>query len=186
MPDRFVYTTPLDPLAQPLVEDLIREYDSRYGDIEGREPGSAAKELHRYPPEAFAPPDGSFLLLLRGGETISGGAFKRFDDRTAELKRVWTRRDLRRQGLARRLLVELEAQARRQGSVRLYLTTGFRQPEAKFLYLTNGYRPLFDPDEPLDPAVFRSLAFEKELLETVTILAEGRAERAGSIPVGAA
>ena len=50
--------------------------------------------------------------MIRGGETMAGGAFKRYDDRTAEFKRIWTRRDLRRQGLARKLLVELEAQAR--------------------------------------------------------------------------
>lgn len=173
MSDSFLYTTPLDPRAQPLVEDLIHEYHARYHDVPGRDPDSARRELYRYPPDAFAPPDGAFLLLLRDGETIGGGAFMRYDNRTAELKRVWTRRDLRRQGLARKVLLQLEAQALRQGYTRLYLTTGFRQPEAKFLYLTNGYRPLFDPDEPLDPTVFRILPFEKELAPAgIAFLAE--------------
>jgi GNAT superfamily N-acetyltransferase len=156
---QFVYASSIDPLAKPLVEDLIHEYDSRYGDLFDRE--GAAAELNRYPPEAFAPPHGNFLLLLRDGETIAGGAFKRYDERTAEFKRIWTRRDLRRQGLARRLLVELEAQALRQGYSRIYLTTGPRQPEAKHLYLTNGYTALFDLEGDLEK--IRRLAFEKPL-----------------------
>lgn len=160
MSDRFVYTTPLDPRAKPLVDDLIFEYDSRYGDFFDRE--GAVVELNRYPPESFAPPHGNFLLLLRAGETIAGGAFMRRDAEIAEFKRLWTRRDLRRQGLAARVLVELEAQAHRQGYSRIYLTTGCRQPEAKGLYLTNGYTALFDVNG--DPEVIRHLPFEKHLV----------------------
>ena len=44
------------------------------------------------------------------------------------------------------MLVELEAQAARQGYSRIYLTTGFRQPEAVGLYLNYGYTALFDHD----------------------------------------
>ncbi|MBS7703782.1 GNAT family N-acetyltransferase [Chelatococcus asaccharovorans] len=160
MSDQFLYTTPLDPRAKPLIDDLIHEYDSRYGDFFDRE--GAVVELNRYPPEAFAPPHGNFLLLVRNGATIAGGAFKRYDEQTAELKRVWTRRDLRRQGLAARVLVELERRAQRQGYARLYLTTGCRQPEAKGLYLTNGYTALFDVDGDLE--AIRHLPFEKLLL----------------------
>ncbi|WP_168879591.1 GNAT family N-acetyltransferase [Rhizobium sp. P28RR-XV] len=159
MSDTFLYTTPLDPRAKPLIDELIHEYDSRYGNYFNAE--GAAAELNRYPPEAFAPPDGNFLLLLRDGETIGGGAFKHYDDQTAEFKRIWTRHDLRRQGLARKLLVELEAQAGRQGYRRIYLTTGFRQPEAVGLYLTNGYTALFDTS--VDPEVYKSLPFEKDI-----------------------
>jgi GNAT superfamily N-acetyltransferase len=159
MSDEVVFSSPTDPRAKPLTEELIYEYDKRYGDFFDRD--GAAAELNRYPPEAFAPPRGAFLLLIRNGETIAGGAFKHYDDRTAEFKRIWTRRDLRRQGLAKRLLVALEAQALRQGYARIYLTTGFRQPEAKYLYLTNGYTAIFD--ENADLQALRHLAFEKEL-----------------------
>lgn len=154
-----LYTTTLDPRAKPLVDDLIHEYDSRYGDVPGRE--GAVVELHRYPPALFAPPDGNFLLLQRDGETIAGGGFKRYDAITAELKRVWTRRDLRRQGLAVRVLEELEAQALRQNYQRIFLTTGFRQPEAVGLYLGNGYRAEFDLKA--DPETLQKLPFTKVL-----------------------
>jgi GNAT superfamily N-acetyltransferase len=159
MSDLIVSTTPLDPRAKPLVDDLIHEYDSRYGDLFNRD--GAVVELHRYPPEAFAPPHGHFLLLLRHGETIGGGAFKRYDEHTAEFKRIWTRRDLRRQGVASTVLAALEDAARRQNYRRVYLTTGCRQPEAVGLYLRRGYTALFDRDADLE--ALRTLPFEKRL-----------------------
>jgi GNAT superfamily N-acetyltransferase len=159
MTDRFLYTTPLDPLAQPLIQALTWEYETRYGDYWGQ--GDGIKEMNRYPAELFAPPHGAFLLLLRDGAAIAGGAFKRFDEQTAEMKRVWTHIDLRRQGLARRVLQELEAQAARQGYSRIYLTTGFRQPEAANLYLRSGYTALFDTA--VDPEIHGKLPFEKDI-----------------------
>ncbi|OAP43183.1 GNAT family N-acetyltransferase [Sinorhizobium americanum] len=163
MSDTFAYTTPLDPRAKPLIDQLIYEYDSRYGNYFSEE--GAAAELNRYPPEAFAPPHGNFVLLLRDGETIGGGAFKHYDVGTAEFKRIWTRSDLRRRGLARTVLLELEAQAARQGYSRIYLTTGFRQPEAVGLYLTNGYTALFDIEA--DPETYKTLPFEKDISHLV-------------------
>ncbi len=157
--DQIIRSHPLDPEAQPLVEDLIREYDSRYGAL--FDSRGARAELYRYPPEAFAEPDGSFLLIRRGRETIAGGAFMRYDEDTAEFKRIWTRPDLRRQGLARRIVQALEERAEILGYTRVYLTTGFRQPEATSLYVTLGYRQLFDPA--IDPALYRSLPFEKHI-----------------------
>lgn len=162
MSDEFVLSNPLDPRAQPLIDDLIYEYDSRYGDLFDRD--GAKVELNRYPPEAFAPPSGNFILLLRDGETIGGGAFKLYDEHTAELKRVWTRRDLRRQGLARKVIVRLEELALAQGYSRIFLTTGFRQPEAAGLYLNNGYSALFDTNLP--HALYRHLPFVKHIDST--------------------
>ncbi|GJD52680.1 hypothetical protein OPKNFCMD_5446 [Methylobacterium crusticola] len=161
MSDQFVYTTPHDPRAKPLLDQLTWEYVTRYGSYFGDPPGA---EMTRYPAELFAPPDGNFLLLLRNGRAVAGGAFKRHDARTAELKRIWTDTALRRQGLARRVTVELEAQAGRQGYDRIHLTTGFRQPEAKALYLSLGYTPLFDVA--VDPEIYKILAFEKALSAT--------------------
>ena len=159
MSDTFLYTTPLDPRAKPLIEELTYEYDKRYGSYFSE--AGAAEEMNRYPAEAFAPPSGNFLLLLRNGEAIGGGAFKHYDDDTAEFKRIWTRSDLRRQGLAVKVLVELELQAARQGYSRVYLTTGFRQPEAVGLYLKYGYTALFDIHA--DPEIYKTLPFEKQI-----------------------
>lgn len=142
----FAYVRSGDALAQPLLQDLEREYDSRYGVEVFGEPASV--EINRYPESAFAAPDGAFLLLLEGGEPISGGAFFRLDEHTAEFKRVWTRADRRGRGLARVVLTELEHEAKRLGYARVYLTTGPRQPEAVALYIGHGYTPLFDATLP--------------------------------------
>ncbi|MBU9517965.1 GNAT family N-acetyltransferase [Burkholderia multivorans] len=161
--DRIIDTTPLDVRAQPLIDALIDEYATRYDAYRPDSRASAREELARYPAELFAPPEGAFVLLLRDGETIGGGAFKRYDAQTAELKRIWTRADLRRQGLARRIVEALEQRARRQGYRRVYLTTGFRQPEASALYDRAGYARLFDAS--IDPEVLFHLRFGKDLVD---------------------
>lgn len=170
MSDTFLYTTPLDPRAKPLIDELTYEYDKRYGDYFSE--GGASDEMNRYPAEAFAPPSGNFLLLLRNGEAIGGGAFMHYDDQTAEFKRIWTRSDLRRQGLAVKVLIELEFQAVRQGYARVYLTTGFRQPEAVGLYLKYGYTALFDVNA--DPEIYKTLPFEKQIGHLATPVASVR------------
>ena len=63
--DRLVYVSARDPLAQPLFDELAYEYSSRYAAYIPEE--ELARELVRYPVEAFAPPHGAFLLLLREG-----------------------------------------------------------------------------------------------------------------------
>ncbi|ALJ73746.1 GNAT family N-acetyltransferase [Burkholderia pseudomallei] len=163
MTDSIIDTAPHDARAKPLIDALIDEYATRYHAYRPDSRASAQAELARYPAELFAPPEGAFILLIRGGETIGGGAFKRYDAQTAELKRIWTRADLRRQGLARRMVRELELRAARQGYRRVYLTTGFRQPEAWALYLDTGYAALFDRD--VDPQIYVHLPFGKDLIE---------------------
>lgn len=142
MADELITTSPADPRAQPLIDELTLEYDTRYREFLG--PEGSKPELFRYPPEHFLPPHGSFVLLIRDGQTIGGGAFMRYDDTTAEFKRIWTDHRFRRQGLARRVMQALEEQARAQGYGRVYLTTGFRQPEAVAFYRDLGYTALFE------------------------------------------
>jgi GNAT superfamily N-acetyltransferase len=157
----FVYTTPDDPRARPLIDELARDYDERYGLNDGI-PSSA--ELTRYPSELFTPAlGGVFVLLVRDGVTVAGGAYKRVDESTAEIKRVWTSSAHRRQGLARVVMAELERSAVADGYTLAELTTGARQPEAVALYLSLGYTPQFDLDGDLEAVGY--LAFRKPLVE---------------------
>lgn len=159
MVDVIIQSSLLEPAARPLIDALVQEYDSLYGNPD--RPGGARAEILRYPTEAFWAPLGGFLLLLRDGETIAGGAFMSHDDETVELKRIWTAPHLRRQGLARRIVLALEENAGELGYTRAYLSTGFRQPEATALYVSLGYRPLFDTS--VDVQRYRSLPFEKHI-----------------------
>jgi GNAT superfamily N-acetyltransferase len=143
-----------DPSAAPLLAGLVQEYTERYG------PGAAA-EFEEHPPEVFTPErGGGLILLVEQGETVAGGAFRRFaregvavdvlprldaEPPTAEFKRIWTHAGHRRRGLARRALAELEREAAGEGYLRVFLTTGPRQPEAVALYLAAGYAELPDP-----------------------------------------
>jgi GNAT superfamily N-acetyltransferase len=79
------------------------------------------------------------------GHPVTGGAFRRFDAETAELKRIWTDKRYRRNGYARALLAALESEIARRGYRRVYLTTGDRQPEAEALYVATGYTRLSEP-----------------------------------------
>jgi GNAT superfamily N-acetyltransferase len=148
-----------DPRVRPLLDELAVEYDTRYGDRFGR--GAAAEELNRYPASEFEGPGGALLVVQENGESVAGGAFRRYDADTAEFKRIWTHSAHRRRGLARVVLAALEALAAQRGYRRVYLTTGPRQPEAKHLYLTTGYAAQFDLNQ--DPELIGSLAFTKNL-----------------------
>ncbi|MFM0015464.1 GNAT family N-acetyltransferase [Paraburkholderia sediminicola] len=163
--DRFVYVSVHDPLTRPLFDELVFEYSSRYEGLINKD--EISNEVLRYPADAFAAPHGAFVLLLRDGQAIAGGAFMRHaDPGTVEFKRIWTSRDHRRQGLARRVLTELEVHAGRLGYMRVYLGTGPRQPEAIALYKTCGYTLLsahdFGEEEP------PGFLFEKCLLTQQT------------------
>lgn len=154
--ERAVVHVPVsDPRVRPLLRELGDEYSTRYGK-------DAHAEMARYPDEEFtAPYGGVLLLLLEDGDPVAGGAFRRYDEQTAELKRIWTHSTHRRRGLARQVIAELEREAGARGYRRVYLTTGPRQPEARGLYLATGYTPLFDTGS--DPESIGPLPFEKHL-----------------------
>ncbi len=154
---RFVAVSQDDPLAAPLIDELAVEYADRYG---GTHAGVRAW-LRGYPSAEFEAPGGGLLIGLLDGQPVTGGAFRRFDDATAELKRIWTDSRHRRRGHARALVTRLEAAIAVRGYSRIYLTTGHRQPEAEALYLSMGYTRLAEP-LPADGEVY-PMAFAKVL-----------------------
>lgn len=119
-----------DPAAQLLVTGLTEEYEARYG------PNG---EMSRAPHAEFDPPSGLFVVLVDGDVTLAGGGFRRYDDTTCEVKRMWTHPDHRRRGLATVVLTALEDGAAEAGYSKLVLETGPRQPEAEAMYKARGY-----------------------------------------------
>jgi len=153
----FVAVHQSDPLAAPLLDELTAEYHGRYGPLQGTE----YHDLRTYSADEFTAPGGVFILAVVGGIPVAGGAFRRCDATTAELKRMWTASAHRGKGYGKRVIAELERIAAGRGYQRVYLTTGPRQPEAVALYLSAGYTPLFDPSLPAE--VIGVHAFEKHL-----------------------
>ena len=154
---RFVPVHQDDELAQPLIAELAVEYATRYNGTEER----VLRWLRGHPAEEFAPPDGGMLIGVLDDRPVTGGAYRRFDAETAELKRIWTDSNHRRRGYAKMLLDELESEITRRGYRRVYLTTGDRQPEAEALYESAGYSRLAEP-LPADGEVY-PIAFAKTL-----------------------
>jgi GNAT superfamily N-acetyltransferase len=154
---RFVAVGQDDPLAEPLLAELAVEYARRYGAPVER----VGAWLRKHPAAEFVAPRGGMLIGLLDGQPVTGGGFSRFDDTTAELKRIWTDSRFRRQGHARALLAALEAEIADRGYRRVYLMTGDRQPEAEALYLSTGYIRLPEP-LPSEGEVY-PIAFEKAL-----------------------
>jgi GNAT superfamily N-acetyltransferase len=110
----------------------------------------------------FQPPDGVFLVVRDDeGRAVACGGIARFDESRGELKRMYVVPERRGHGLGRRLLTELESEARRLGYGVVVLETGDLQPEALGLYRSSGYEPI--PCYPPYDSRALSLCFEKRL-----------------------
>ncbi len=169
MRERFRDVSPEDAEVLPILTGLFSEYADRYGDYFSR---TAEVEQTAW----YLPPQGLFIVLERDGRIIATGAYKPFDAQTAEIKRIWTDRALRQQGLAGRVVAELERRALLAGYRQIYLTTGFRQPEAVRLYLSQGYQPHFDLAR--DPEEYGLPPFDGRLRFTKTLAASLQRRRA--------
>ena len=144
-----------DPAVEALTTASIAEIDARHGG----DAGSGA------PPrtEDFVPPDGAFLLARLDGRPSGCGGFSRFDDTTAELRRMYVVPEARGRGLGKALVAWLLEAARDAGYRRIRLETGNRQEEALSLYQAAGFEsiPCWGPYA-TDP---KSRCFELDLGE---------------------
>jgi len=73
------------------------------------------------------------------GMAVGCGAFKEFDNRTVEIKRMFVHQDFRGKGIGRAILRELEQWAAEINYNESVLETGKKQPEAIQLYQKAGY-----------------------------------------------
>lgn len=87
----------------------------------------------------MTPPNGFFLVARRDGQPIGCAALVRLDAATAEIKRMWTAPSARGQGVARRMLGELDKIARKAGYRKLRLDTNRALSEAHALYRRQGF-----------------------------------------------
>lgn len=72
-------------------------------------------------------------------DPVGCGAFKRFSDAEAEIKRMFVKAECRGQRIAAKVLAELEDWSTEFGFSAFILETGFKQPEAIALYTRSGY-----------------------------------------------
>jgi GNAT superfamily N-acetyltransferase len=92
--------------------------------------------------DELRPPSGLFLVARHDRHLVGGVGLRSIADpmlRYGEVKRLWVRPDLRREGIGLVLMKEIESRARELDYVTLYLETGPAQPEALALYRSHDW-----------------------------------------------
>jgi DNA-binding MarR family transcriptional regulator/GNAT superfamily N-acetyltransferase len=124
---------PAGTAARFCIESYFTELDTRFD--AGFDPGQSisadAAELTE--------PAGLLLVARLRGEPIGCGALKLHGAEPAEIKRMWVAPSARGLGVGRRILSELEEQARRRGVGLVRLETNQTLREAGGLYRSAGY-----------------------------------------------
>lgn len=118
-------------LAQAMRDEIAAIYDGL--ELDGEQmPKAGPAELRR--------PAGAFLVGFVGKEPVCCGGIKRLPDGSCEIKKMYVVPSLRGKGLGRALLHALEDKARELGYSIARLDTGPRQPGARAMYESEGYR----------------------------------------------
>jgi len=103
------------------------------------------------------------VIAYLNDKPIACGAFKKFDAFSVEIKRMYTKPDVRKHGVASQVLGELEHWAFEENFENTILETGKRQVEAVKFYQKNKYVviPNFGPYQGIE----NSVCFKKNLNE---------------------
>lgn len=120
-----------------------------------------------YPPASQHPYDpietenSVVMVAWVDDETVACAAIRPLDPHIAEIKRMFVSPAFRRQGLARKILAELEAIAAKLDFTIIRLETGLLQPEAIAFYEQSGFHRIEPYGDYIgDPL---SVCFEKQL-----------------------
>lgn len=114
--------------ARSLVAALAAEMSARYED-DTESPADAAE---------FLPPYGVFLMV----DQVACGGLRLLEPGVGEIKRMYVAPEHRGQGVSRLVLRGLLDHARSVGLREVWLETGVRQPEAIWLYESEGFVPI--------------------------------------------
>ena len=115
---------------------LFAEHDDFMIDFLGEDSGFYTRYAAHEPLEAV-------WIVCENGEASGCAAFRRKDDATGEVKRVFVRPEYRGRGLAKLLMASVEAHAREQGCEKLFLDTRITLEPAVALYRKLGFEIVF-------------------------------------------
>jgi GNAT superfamily N-acetyltransferase len=137
-------------------EQLINELSAELAALYETSDGSAG-----FKPSDVEVPRAAFVIARIDGYPVGCGALRPLDANTGEVKRMYTRKGYRRQGVAQAVLAELERLALAFGYTNIKLQTGPRQLDAAALYELVGYHriPRFSGNWEL------VLAYQKDLVD---------------------
>ena len=101
------------------------------------------------------------IVAYENDTPISCGAIREYSPTTMEVKRMYTIPGHRGKGIATKVLNELEKWASELSYQKCILETGWRQPDAIWLYEKNGYSRI--PNYGKYAGIANSVCFEKEI-----------------------
>ena len=147
-----------------IARGLFREYEAELGiDLcfQGFE-----RELAGLPGD-YAPPSGRLLLAWMDGQPVGCVALRRIEDGLCEMKRLYLKPSVRRDGAGRRLALTLLQEARTLGFRRMPLATLPIMNAAVNLYRSLGFHSI-PPyrDHPIEGALYLELDLGTEELRT--------------------
>jgi len=121
------------PASSPDFRMLAAKLDAYYFELVG--------EIQNRYAEPNRPENMTALAVAYEAEVPVGcGAWKRLDEKTAELKRLYVLPAYRRRGAARALMAALEADAAAAGIRQMILETAVNTTDSHKLYLSAGYQ----------------------------------------------
>ena len=101
------------------------------------------------------------IVAYENDEAVACGAFKKFNEESVEIKRMYVLPQHRNKGIAAAVLQQLEQWAKEEGYQSTVLETGMKQPEAIRLYEKSGYERI--PNYGQYAGVENSVCMKKEL-----------------------
>lgn len=101
------------------------------------------------------------IVAYIDNKPVGCGSFKEFNKNSVEIKRMFTKPDARGNGIAGKILQELESWAKTLNYNACILETGIRQIEAVQFYKKNNYKIIANYGQYIN--MDNSLCFEKEL-----------------------
>src|SRR5690242_7670303 len=111
-----------------LIQLLDEDLGARYGELQ--------KEYNKHNKVDLIK---DVVVIYVDGLTVACGAFKEFESASVEIKRVFVKKENRRQGLSKLVMDKLEELAASKGYSYAVLETGLKNYEAIDLYKNRGY-----------------------------------------------
>lgn len=105
------------------------------------------------------------VIAYEAGHPIGCGAIREYQPDRTEVKRMYVAPEGRGQGIAKKILAELESWAEELGYEGCVLETGKRQPEAIALYKKMGYRIIENYGQ--YAGIANSVCFEKQFVREI-------------------
>ncbi|MFT8351048.1 GNAT family N-acetyltransferase [Clostridium saccharoperbutylacetonicum] len=111
-----------------LIKLLDDDLNERYGELQ--------KQYNKHNKTDYI---NDVIIIYKDEIPVACGALKEHNIEVIELKRIFVKKEYRRQGLSKLIISELEKLGRNKGYKYALLETGVKQHEAINLYKNNGY-----------------------------------------------